>query len=154
PRHAPASSRTSFSNISPGTKFAGQVKLALFAGYTAYKYGARAWMITSFTALTETEAPRWQDSRTRNLTVVRDLDLRFADYPDSSGPSGKHGSVRKHLRDIYSEEWQSLRLPPTCAVRALSYDSRVSGSRRSFSGEDLRLGQGREVPTTRYYGIK
>jgi hypothetical protein len=25
PRHAPASSRTSFSNISPGTKFAGQV---------------------------------------------------------------------------------------------------------------------------------
>jgi hypothetical protein len=27
PRHAPASSRTSFSNISPGTKFAGQVKL-------------------------------------------------------------------------------------------------------------------------------
>src|ERR1035441_3160123 len=26
PRHAPASSRTSFSNISPGTKFAGQVR--------------------------------------------------------------------------------------------------------------------------------
>jgi type I restriction enzyme M protein len=29
PRHAPASSRTSFSNISPGTKFAGQVNRPL-----------------------------------------------------------------------------------------------------------------------------
>jgi hypothetical protein len=128
-------------------------ELALFAGYTAYKFGARAWMITSFNSLTESENPCWQDGRTSNVTIVRDLDLRFADYPDSSGMAGQHGSLRKSLRDVYSVEWQRLRLPSTCVVRALSYDARVSERRHQFTGESLRLGQRPETPTE-YYGIK
>ncbi len=119
-----------------------EVELALLTGYAAYKFGARAWMITNYKSLIDIEAPRWNDNRTSSLTVVRDLDLRFNDIQDQ--PIGEEvlARIRADLLDIRSSIWEKkITLPPECKVRVLSYDPNVKENRKRFMEGDLALGQ-------------
>ena len=135
-------------------------EMAMFAAYSAYKFGARAWMVTTFEALKD-DANWWHDAA-QGLTIVRDLDLRFPDYHDPD-PTSKEASlrIRDQLKDIYSPMWQGL-LPPTVKignadypqVRVISYDPEVVEKKPTWGPENLRLGQQTNGGTTQYYGLQ
>ena len=113
-----------------------EIDVALLAAYSAYKLGARAWLVTSYDGFSSKLAPSWRDHSEGDVVVIRDLDLRFSDYPLRGAPQP---SIRRQLRDITSPAW--LDLPPGCTVRVLSQESKVRREGRNWSQEDQRLGQ-------------
>jgi hypothetical protein len=128
-------------------------EMAMFAAYSAYKFGARAWMVTTYEALSDTANPSWHDSEARGIVIIRDLDLRFPDYPETSPNPDKGTSLRIELKNIYSDAWKGL-LPPASTVRVISYDRHVLEKRPKWDAESLRWGQSRNGKTTTYYGLE
>jgi hypothetical protein len=116
-------------------------EIASFAAYSAYKSGARSWMITTYQGLLDPESPTWRDSKTENLWLFRDLDLRFPDYAEDPNRKDDKTPLRTQLKDIASQFWKDLHLPPRTEVRVISYDSCVLESKPSWHLENLRLGQ-------------
>jgi hypothetical protein len=113
-----------------------EIDVALLAAYSAYKLGARAWLVNSYQEFRCALVPSWRNQAGSEVTVIRDLDLRFADYPsrDSLDPS-----IRRQLRDVHSAPWQGL--PAGCTVRVLSQELNVTQESDFWSQEDRRLGQ-------------
>ena len=98
-------------------------EFATFNAYAAYKHGYRVWLVTSFGELAE--KPLWNlKSETEGMTIIRDIDLRFPDYPTRSGGSGE--GIREHLKNINSSEWQNL-LPKERKNLQLAVVSSVAG---------------------------
>jgi hypothetical protein len=125
--------------------------ITLFAAYSAYKSGARSWMITTYQGLLDPAIPRWQDSEIKNLWVFRDLDLRFPDYEEDANQKDEETSLRAQLKDIRSRLWLSLKLPSQTKVRVISYDSNVVKGEQNWDPESRRLGQENADPKRRHY---
>jgi hypothetical protein len=130
-----------------------ELEMAMFAAYSAYKFGARAWMVTTYEALSDTANPSWHDSEAQGIVIIRDLDLRFPDYPETSPNTDKGTSLRIDLKNIYSDAWKGL-VPPASTVRVISYDRHVVQKRPKWDAESLRWGQSRNGKTTTYYGLE
>ena len=87
--------------------------------YSAYKYGWRAWLVMSFDELKK--APLWNAEGDWALLVLRDIDLRFPDYPDK-----QEQSSRKDLRSCTEGIWSRLlKNWPTIRIRAISSEAAV-----------------------------
>ena len=115
-------------------------ELALLTAYSAYKMFGRVWVVTTYSEFRgEGESCHWRnEQKARQVVVVRDLDLRFPDFPDSE--DGAH-SLRVGLHDINSTDWGAL--PPNYTVRAMSQHRSVAMDSRGWRAEDVRLGQSR-----------
>lgn len=73
-------------------------EFAMLNGYAAYKYGQRAWIITSYSELMGN--PLWNASpEIGKTTIIRDVDLRFPDIPRNQG------RTRSGLRDVEGDDW-------------------------------------------------
>ena len=130
-------------------------EIASFAAYSAYKSGARSWTITTYQGLLDPAIPTWRDSKTRNLWLFRDLDLRFPDYEEDPNSKDKETPLRLQLKDIGSQLWSELRLPTQTTVRVISYDSRVLESKPNWEPRPLRVGQEEGDPDKcHYYGLR
>ncbi|MGQ0698809.1 MAG: hypothetical protein ACT4PZ_11275 [Panacagrimonas sp.] len=132
-------------------------EFAMFNAYAAWKYGRRAWVVTTYRDFHE--HPLWfslpagrgkeiDDKEIDDVIVLRDVDLRFPDVPD--GPDG--ADVRARLQDIDSAQWKKSdgtpKLADTWRARAVSGEVSVVDVDRTganlFVGQNLRLGQKKE----------
>lgn len=105
-------------------------EFAVLNAYTAYKFGRRAWIVTTFAEFDE--KPLWvlqdNESDKNNVVILRDIDLRFPDIPEkaSRGPT----SVRGQLKSVSSPIWEYTkeahnRLGGKWVVRAVSSNAGV-----------------------------
>lgn len=86
-------------------------EFAMLNAYSAYKFGRRAWMVTSYEEFNE--QPLWnRSSAPIDSVVLRDIDLRFPDIPDEKGK-------RKDLKDIMGQSWAS-KLSDDWRIRVVS----------------------------------
>lgn len=134
-------------------------EFAMLNAYAAYKFGRRAWMVTTFAEFDD--HPLWVSSPDTDgevdVIVLRDIDLRFPDLPDTD-PSQKRAEaaekleaskrpLRTQLLSIQSPIWKtnsngSSRLGETWRVRAVSSHPDVVDSVNSlWCAEQHRLGE-------------
>ena len=89
----------------------------LFHAYAGYRYGYRAWTITSFHQFDDESI--WRSPSEHKL-VLRDTDLRFPDIDGREPLRGQQKSgelnVRQRLESIFSDLWQYLPNPEEAAV--------------------------------------
>lgn len=86
-------------------------EFTLLNAYTAWKFGRRSWVVTTFGEFDD--SPLWVNNAvgdSRDVVVLRDVDLRFPDVPDTDAPelgiqNGK--SPRALLMDICSCLWNT-----------------------------------------------
>jgi len=113
-----------------------EFELALLHSYAAYKFGCRAWTISTYEEFRGEQKPDW---RTAGVTsVLRDIDLRFPDIPDD-----KYTQIRDKLKSPASDEW---RLPPGCQVRAISANITMGDAGGDWSEPERLLGERQGVP--------
>lgn len=97
-------------------------EFAFLNSYTAYKYGRRSWMVTTFDEFDN--KPLWvlpkgkTDSADTNIenvypfdvVILRDIDMRFPDIPESrqycDDSKRESLAIREQLTDVYSDIWQ------------------------------------------------
>ncbi len=91
-------------------------EFALLNAYAAWKYGRRAWIVTSYHEFSQHLLWGHKEGEANNTVILRDIDLRF---PDIS-----RFGIRDALKDIYSEEWKG-KIGPECEVRAVSGEANV-----------------------------
>lgn len=154
-------------------------EFAMLSAYAAYKFGRRAWMVTSFGEFCT--QPLW--NRPGDMVILRDIDMRFPDIPrtlpverrpgasDTKEATSKYkpdATVRELLQSVYSLPWkkvlQKCRKP---LIRVVSSEAdviplnRVGYFRRKTSQwnkgstnyqNELRLGE-RERPHE-YLGLR
>ena len=77
-------------------------EFAALSAYAAYKFGRRAWMVTTYGEFNH--CPLWTYDRgtekaATDVVVLRDVDLRFPDAPTH------HPNSRRNLRNVHSTEW-------------------------------------------------
>lgn len=142
-----------------------ELEFAMLNAYTAYRFGMRAWIITSFQEHQEASIWNWGKG-----TVLRDIDLRFADLPnpDSEDCPEKYkagNSIRTRFINILDEPWPpKVREEHGWSVRAVSSHPLIETNPSDWSGNELRLGQrekggdleylGLSKPITTLYGLK
>jgi len=143
-------------------------EFAMFSGYAAWKYGRRAWMVTTYSEFNV--HPLWAaidgDEAGSDVIVLRDIDLRFPDVPkDTDG-------TRRALKDVRRAAWSS-KIGKSWYVRAISSEKNVTpvGGARKFGrfregdqqndNDHWRLGQttdktyfGFQKPVTSIYDLK
>lgn len=73
--------------------------------YAAYKYGYRSWMVTSWSTFKDRLWGRRFNAQT--MLVLRDVDLRFPDYPKGEDVGCK--GLRGELMSATSEHWKPVR---------------------------------------------
>lgn len=81
-------------------------EFTLLNAYTAWKFGRRSWVVTTFGEFDD--FPLWVNKKcySRDVVVLRDIDLRFPDVPDASELRIQNGkSPRELLMDICSCLW-------------------------------------------------
>jgi hypothetical protein len=83
------------------------ISSTLFHAYAGYRYGYRAWTVTSFHQFDQPHL--WQSPAIKHL-VIRDTDLRFPDIDgrENLRDAKSQGSVRQRLESVYSDLWQWL----------------------------------------------
>lgn len=150
-------------------------EFALFNAYAAWKYGRRAWIVVTYAEFKT--HPLWtvdegDTGNNEKVVVLRDIDLRFPDVPTNEP------NIRKHLKDIYSDEWKKnptdekpSKLGDSWIVYAISGEVDVTevetgDKKKYFKGNESknRLGQkgsdgsidylGLPKPVTSIYGLK
>lgn len=130
-------------------------EFALLSAYAAWKYGRRAWVVTTYGEFeNEKIAPLWHIGSCpagsqcdykrcdqANVIVLRDVDIRFPDISDKSDKKGidKKG-IRDELKNIGSGEWKD-KLRSSWNVRAISGDVPIRKHVEDFCREQARLGQ-------------
>lgn len=135
-------------------------EFAMLNAYAAYKFGRRAWMVTTFAEFNN--YPLWAWSRDENnsdVVVLRDIDMRFPDIPDRvTWPSDcllESEKPRDQLKTLKSDLWRFCvkdkivhqRLGETWRVRVVSSNKNI-GSGMFGCAKQRRLGE-REGGITR-----
>lgn len=123
-------------------------EFALLNAYTAYKFGRRAWLVTTYAEFDD--KPLWvyqkAEPKENNVVVLRDIDLRFPDNPENA--SRGTGSVRVQLMSVYSPTWLWLHMDREEKVGRLGKEwvARVVSSNSGVESEvDFgKLGQNQE----------
>jgi len=146
-------------------------EFAMLNAYAAYKFGRRAWIVTTFAEFDE--SPLWAaldgQNNPEDVVVIRDIDLRFPDIPDNDPAKPKRdrkASLRESLKSVRGGVWRLKRdgkdrdrLLPEWRVRVVSSHPDVVGSRkaRSWCSELKRLGEscgsGGEKGSIKYLGL-
>ena len=96
-------------------------EFALLSAYTAWKYGRRAWVVTTYKEFHENTL--WVASATStrcDVIVLRDVDIRFPDMPE--GKSGQ--SMRTEIMNINSSQWNG-KLGGSWGAKAISGEASV-----------------------------
>lgn len=112
-------------------------EFAMLSAYTAYKYGRRAWIVTTFAEFDD--MPLWvaanEKRDTTDVVVLRDIDLRFPDIPDGDKSLARKKATlkleeeerapRAQLQTIDSPIWRECfdgenRIGKNWLVRAVS----------------------------------
>lgn len=128
-------------------------EFAMLNAYAAYKFGRRAWMVTSFAEFDH--KPLWAfhgdkhvSKDSADVLILRDIDLRFADIPemDVESRDPKPESVRDHLKNIHSGIWHKVcdnlpRLGDAWRVRAITSSSTIAQPPEYWCNEQKRLGE-------------
>lgn len=114
-------------------------EFALLSAYTAWKYGRRAWLVTTYAEFQEGSV--WTNGD--DGIVLRDIDLCFPDIPES--PSG----IRTKLRDVTSNQWET-KVKEDWHVRVVSGADNIVNAQpqwmhRLWEKMQMRLGQTRGV---------
>jgi hypothetical protein len=125
-------------------------EFAMLNAYTAYKFGRRAWIITTFAEF-DTK-PLWVAQAmdvTQNLDVVvlRDIDLRFPDIPEKD-------KIREKLANVNESVWEN-KYGACWRIRAVSSHPYVETEIKfgaKHSDDEYRLGQYGEFPDFHYLG--
>ncbi len=144
-------------------------EFAMLNAYAAYKFGRRAWIVTTFAEFDE--SPLWvahdEHKNPEDVVIIRDIDLRFPDIPDDDPASSKRDSnksLRESLKSVRGGVWRLKRdhkdrLLSEWRVRVVSSHPDVVGSRkaRSWCSELKRLGEscgsGGEKGSIKYLGL-
>ncbi len=145
-------------------------EFALLNAYTAWKFGCSAWVVTTFGEFDE--FPLWVNTAdiSNNVTVLRDIDLRFPDIPDSSEQSLPNDkSPRDLLRDLYSCLWFKKedrdckknnngvignKIGKNWLVRVVSGECSVDSKWENWKGMELQIGQRKKNERSEYLGLK
>jgi len=121
-------------------------EFTMFNAYTAWKYGRRAWIVTTHAEFFE--QPLWDNrhEKAEDVLVLRDIDLRFPDIK-----SGNEG-VRRNLMDI--DQWKD-RLGDKWCARAVSGEKKVVPISYLYQGKNSfgRLGQRIDTANIHYLGF-
>lgn len=93
-------------------------EFAVLSAYASWKYGRRAWIVTTYR---EFETGLWRNGSDSvedagDVIVLRDVDIRFPDIPKESG-------IREQLKNIGSPKWGEF--STNWYVRAISGDVNV-----------------------------
>lgn len=122
-------------------------EFALLNAYTAYKFGRRAWIVTTFAEFDD--KPLWvlqeEERADFDVVVLRDIDMRFPDIPDHA--TRGLGSVRGQLKSVGSDIWKYMdkdkkakRLGDRWDVRVVSSNPGVK-NKINWVAEEKILGQ-------------
>lgn len=83
-------------------------EFALLNAYTAWKFGRRAWVVTTFGEFDDSPLWVYKEGDLSDVIVLRDIDVRFPDMPDASILGlQKEISPRELMMDIYSCLWSN-----------------------------------------------
>jgi len=95
-------------------------EFALLNAYTAWKFGRRAWIVTTYSEFNT--HPLWsvKSEKATDVVVLRDVDLRFPDVK----VGGQNINVRGDLRNIRSDRWQD-KIGKAWLVRVVSGETNV-----------------------------
>ena len=149
-------------------------EFALLNAYTAWKFGRRAWVVTTFGEFDD--SPLWVDKEgdSSDVIVLRDIDVRFPDIPDSSKLGlQKETSPRDIIKDIYSCLWSKKetrkcndctkvnpgfpgnKIGNSWRVRAVSSEKGVRKIEEwKNNSKDTQLGQSGKDIDIEYLGLK
>jgi len=142
---------------------------ALINAYAAYKFGRRAWVVTTFAEFDGDQdiGPLWVASANysnslMDVVVLRDVDLRFPDLPEND-PSEKRcdaKALREQLKDVRSEVWLKCRngtdrITPSWRVRVVTSNARVAeqgdcsgiSSNNGMTADGCLLGLTKPIPS-------
>lgn len=136
-------------------------EFALLSAYTSWKYGRRAWMVTTYGEFNKGLWVTKHGENPRNVIVLRDVDVRFPDISNVQQVKREEQveqlevrSIREQLKDVGSPlEWKK-NIDATWYVRAISGDANIK--------EDLdaanRVGQDpveiQPNGSAKYYGFR
>ena len=96
-------------------------EFAVLNAYTSYKFGRRAWLVTTFAEfedpfLWQVDTPDASDDQDVPRVVLRDVDLRFPDIPDHAekkreliDAKGNNILTRDQLKLIHSPIWEKCK---------------------------------------------
>jgi len=147
-------------------------EFAMLSAYTAYKYGRRAWVVTTFAEFDE--SPLWvaanEKEDTTDVVVLRDIDLRFPDIPDGDKSLARKVATpklkeeecapRAQLQSIISPIWSECfdgenRVGTKWLARAISsHPNTIEKFGSQWREQQPRLGEsGRNESDRKYYGF-
>lgn len=132
-------------------------EFAVLNAYAAYKFGRRAWVITTFTEFNVN--PLWvaqapSVAHDLDVVVLRDIDLRFPDVPDSGVDSSE--SKRTQLKSVSSPAWKlnnQPRVGENWRVRVVSSNQKIDGGKFWCCAEEWRLGEKGRGNDRQYFGL-
>jgi hypothetical protein len=113
-------------------------EFAMFNAYAAYKFGYRAWLVTTWGEFDK--HPLWTKGdipQPGEVVVLRDIDLRFPDLPEKENEEGR---LRGRLQSVFNEEWDS-KLGDNWRVRVISSYKQVGKDDFRWCPEQKRLGE-------------
>jgi hypothetical protein len=130
---------------------------AALNAYCAYKFGRRAFMITTFEEFKEhdTWVPKLPSF---DVVVLRDIDLRFPDLPDDALGTSQE-STRVQLQSIHSQLWKPLtnKQNQNWRFRVVSTQNEILSTGNSAFGwlyESRRLGEDANHAGRKYLGVR
>ena len=141
-------------------------EFAMLNAYTAYKFGRRAWVVTTFAEFNEN--PLWvrqekEQANYSDVVVLRDIDIRFPDIPDRLEWTTKdHDKPRNQLKSISSDLWrfypknihESDRLGESWRVRVVSSNKNICWVGAPPLGEGGGRYFGLSKPISTLYDLK
>lgn len=109
-------------------------EFALLSSYCAYRVGRRAWIITTYSEFAD--SPLWSREFNQDAVVLRDVDLRFPDFPPGQS------NLRSDLADIRKDPWK-FHLGDAWKARTISHDENVVSiaDAVNWTPDEKRLGQ-------------
>lgn len=140
-------------------------EFALLNAYTAWKFGRRAWVVTSFGEFDDSPLWVYNEGDFSNVVVLRDIDVRFPDILDASKLGLWGISPRELMKDNYSCLW-SKKETRVCAtsidapgnkigkdwrVRAVSSENGIISDPKVW--ENDKFGQRRKGSKIEYFGL-
>lgn len=138
-------------------------EFAMLNAYAAYKFGRRAWIVTTFAEFNDN--PLWvaqaaNVAHNQDVVVLRDIDLRFPDVPDGVPPGGEHGSEswRTQLKSVNSDVWKRLsdhqtRIGKSWYLRVVSSEAGIVAEKDADWDGDKRNGENADQKNGKYIGL-
>lgn len=127
-------------------------EFAMLNAYAAYKFGRRSWIVTTFGEFND--EPLWvartpDVAHNLDVVVLRDIDLRFPDMPETE-------SLRNQLKSVKTDVWKiQTRIGGNWRLRVVSSQAGIVAEKEAdWDDEKKRIGENDdEEKNDKYIGL-